>query len=142
MAKFTSANNGAEAEQCGSGDLCTGGSGEVWAPVQLALRRNGDAGTVASNDSGGQHTSYYIPERACENSKLRGTFDMRREFVGELRNSTEIDKNLADTSTHCQPSGPYNHSVGKLKNYYSTIALIRNRQKRPMIGGFLIIFFN
>ncbi len=27
----------------------------------------------------------------CVNSKLRGTFEMRREFVGELRNSKEID---------------------------------------------------
>jgi len=61
----------------------------------------------------------------CVNSKLRGTFDMRREFVGELRNSKEIDtkyisrdKNFADTLTHCQPSGPYNHGVERIKNHY------------------------
>jgi hypothetical protein len=61
----------------------------------------------------------------CVNSKLRGTFDMRREFVGELRNSQEIDtqhisrdKNLADPLTHCQPSGPYNHGVERIKSHY------------------------
>ena len=61
----------------------------------------------------------------CVNSKLRGTFDMRREFVGELRNSQEIatkhisrDKNKADLLTHCQPSGPYNQSVQQLQDYY------------------------
>ena len=61
----------------------------------------------------------------CVNSKLRGTFDMRREFVGELRNSQEIDtkhisreKNLADLLTHCQPSGPYNQGVSQLQNYH------------------------
>ena len=61
----------------------------------------------------------------CVNSKLRGTFDMRREFVGELRNSQEIetkhisrDKNHADSLTHCQPSGPYNQGVQQLQDYY------------------------
>ena len=60
----------------------------------------------------------------CVNSKLRGTFDMRREFVGELRNSQEIEtkyisreKNHADLLTHCQPSGPYNQGVHNLQNY-------------------------
>ena len=61
----------------------------------------------------------------CVNSKLRGTFDMRREFVGELRNSQEIetkhisrDQNHADFLTHCQSSGPYNHGVQQLQDYY------------------------
>jgi hypothetical protein len=61
----------------------------------------------------------------CVNSKLRGTFDMRREFVGELRNSKEIDtkhisrdKNLADTLTHCQPSGPFNRGLQQVANKY------------------------
>jgi hypothetical protein len=61
----------------------------------------------------------------CMNSKLRGTFDMRREFVGELRNSQEIttkhisrEKNHADLLTHCQPSGPYNQGVQQLQNYH------------------------
>ena len=61
----------------------------------------------------------------CVNSKLRGTFDMRREFVGELRNSKEIDtkhisrdKNFADPLTHCQPSGPYNRGLQQVANKY------------------------
>ena len=61
----------------------------------------------------------------CVNSKLRGTFDMRRAFVGELRNTQEIDtkhirreKNNADLLTHCQPSGPYNQGVHRLQNAY------------------------
>ena len=61
----------------------------------------------------------------CVDSKLRGTFDMRRAFVGELRNSQEIDtkhvrrdENLADVLTHCQPSGPYNQGVDKIKNSF------------------------
>ena len=59
------------------------------------------------------------------NSKLRGTFDMRREFVGELRSSKEIDtkhisrdKNLADNLTHCQPSGPFNRGLQQVVNKY------------------------
>ena len=61
----------------------------------------------------------------CVNSKLRGTFVMRRAFVGELRNTQEIDtkhisreKNHADMFTHCQPSGPYNQGVHRLQNAY------------------------
>ena len=61
----------------------------------------------------------------CVNSKLRGTFGMRREFVGELRNSQEIetkhisrDKNHADLLTHCQLSGPYNRGIQQLQNKY------------------------
>ena len=63
----------------------------------------------------------------CVNSKLRGTFDMRRAFVGELRNTQEIDTkhisremNLADVLTHCQPSGPYNQGVQRVQNSYRT----------------------
>ena len=61
----------------------------------------------------------------CVNSKLRGTFDMRRAFVGELRNSKEIDtkhisrdKNFADPLTHFQPSGPYNRGLQQVANKY------------------------
>ena len=50
---------------------------------------------------------------------------MRRAFVGELRNTQEIDtkhirreKNNADMLTHCQPSGPYNQGVHRLQNAY------------------------
>ena len=58
----------------------------------------------------------------CVNSKLRGTFDMRREFVEELRNANEIDtqhidreQNFADILTHCQASGPYNVMRDKIQ---------------------------
>ena len=61
----------------------------------------------------------------CVNSKLRGTFDMRREFVEELRNANEIDtqhidraQNFADILTHCQASGPYNVMRDKIQQSY------------------------
>ncbi len=59
---------------------------------------------------------------------------MRREFVGELHNSKEIDtkhisrdKNLADNLTHCQPSGPFNRGLQQVANKYKECGGYRDK---------------
>ena len=54
----------------------------------------------------------------CVNSKLKGTFDMRLKWIGELKEASIIqgakadrENNLSDILTHCQPSGKFTKAV-------------------------------
>jgi len=61
----------------------------------------------------------------CVNSKLKGTFDMRLKWIGELKadnvvQGAKVDRenNLSDILTHCQPSGKFTKAVLQIQQYY------------------------
>lgn len=102
----------AEAVKCGR--LCN------WRCEEMGMKINWPITISVDNTQ-----AITFQKGTCVNSKLRGTFDMRREFVGELRNNKEVDtkhisrdKNLADNLTHCQPSGPFNRGLQQVVNKY------------------------
>ena len=61
----------------------------------------------------------------CVNSKLKGTFDMRLQWIGELKadnivQGAKVDRenNLSDILTHCQPSGKFTKAVLQIQQHY------------------------
>ena len=61
----------------------------------------------------------------CVNSKLKGTFDMRLKWIGELKadnivQGAKVDRenNLSDILTHCQPSGKFTKAVLQIQQHY------------------------
>lgn len=61
----------------------------------------------------------------CVNSKLKGTFDMRLQWIGELKadnivKGAKVDRenNLSDILTHCQPSGKFTKAVLQIQQHY------------------------
>jgi hypothetical protein len=61
----------------------------------------------------------------CVNYKLKGTFDMRLKWIGELKEATIIqgskvdrENNLSDILTHCQPSGKFTQAVIQIQKHY------------------------
>ena len=61
----------------------------------------------------------------CVNSKLKGTFDMRLKWIGELKadnvvQGAKVDRenNLSDILTQCQPSGKFTQAVIQIQQHY------------------------
>jgi len=59
----------------------------------------------------------------CINSKLRGVFDLRENWVQELRDKGQVEtvtipreENKSDILTHCLSSGNFNKEVGRIQN--------------------------
>ena len=77
----------------------------------------------------------------CVNSKLKGTFDMRLQWIGELKadnivQGAKVDRenNLSDILTHCQPSGKFTKAVLQIQKHYKKFSgpksfhtIMRNR---------------
>ena len=63
----------------------------------------------------------------CVNSKLKGTFDMRLKWIGELKadnvhvvQGAKVDRenSLSDILTQCQPSGKFTKAVLQIQQHY------------------------
>ena len=64
----------------------------------------------------------------CVNSKLKGTFDMRLKWIGELKEASIIqgakvdrENNLSDILTHCQPSGKFTKAVLQIQQHHKKV---------------------
>jgi hypothetical protein len=74
--------------------------------------------------------SISFQQGTCVNSKLRGTFDMRLKWVGEVKNTKEAQAvyvprgdNCADVLTHCLSSGNFNRGIDRIKQQHTGMSL-------------------
>ena len=74
--------------------------------------------------------SISFQQGTCVNSKLRGTFDMRLKWVGEVKNTKEAQAvyvpradNFADVLTHCLSSGNFNRAIDRIKHQHTGMSL-------------------
>ena len=74
--------------------------------------------------------SISFQQGTCVNSKLRGTFDMRLKWVGEVKNTKEAQAvyvprgdNFADVLTHCLSSGNFNRAIARIKQQHTGVSM-------------------
>jgi hypothetical protein len=74
--------------------------------------------------------SISFQQGTCVNSKLRGTFDMRLKWVGEVKNTKEAQAvyvprgdNFADVLTHCLSSGNFNRAIVRIKQQHTGMSM-------------------
>ena len=79
----------------------------------------------------------------CVNSKLKGTFDMRLKWIGELKEASIIqgakvdrENNLSDILTHCQPSGKFTKAVLQIQQHHKKFSGQKNFQN--IVGNRLV----
>ena len=81
----------------------------------------------------------------CVNSKLKGTFDMRLKWIGELKESSIIqgakadrENNLSDILTHCQPSGKFTKAVLQTQQHHKKFSGQKNFNFQNIVGNRLV----